>query len=74
MSTQPPEEIAAAVGSQSADVWSYVVIGIVVLAAVIYLARQFMPSRRKSGCSNCGSAGGCVAADLVRPKESDSKP
>ena len=74
MATQPAEEIVAVVGSQGSDVWGYIAIGIVVLAAVVYLARQFMPSRRKSCCSSCGSAGGCVAAELVRPKETGSKP
>ena len=74
MATQPPEEIVAAVGSQSPDIWGYVVIGVVVLAALVYLARQFSPSRKKSGCSSCGCSGGCIAADLTRPTESGSHP
>lgn len=71
MATQPPEEIAAAVGSQEPDVWGYVLIAIVVFAAAAYLARQFMPSCRKSCCSNCGSAEGCVAPDLAKPRDSE---
>ena len=67
----PAAGIDAAVGGQGADLWGYVVVGIAVLAAVVYLVRRLGRSR-KGCCCGCGETGTCAAAGLTdRP---DAKP
>ncbi|OZY86352.1 hypothetical protein CBP51_04810 [Cellvibrio mixtus] len=41
--------------------WQEIIVGVCVLAAVIFLARRWIfPSAKKSaGCGGCGGCGGC---------------
>jgi len=50
--------------------WQEVIVGLCILAAVIYLARQWLPILGKKPASGCGGCGGCdTAKSCANPTE-----
>jgi hypothetical protein len=42
--------------------WQEIIVGLIVLAALIFLARQWLPFAKKS-TGSCGGCGGCSTAN-----------
>lgn len=40
--------------------WQEILVGIAVIAAILFLARRYLPmGKKKDGCGSCDGCGGC---------------
>jgi hypothetical protein len=57
--------------------WQEIIVGFIVLGAVLYLTRQWLPfgklSSKKQATGSCGGCGGCnTAKSCSNPEEKDT--
>ena len=66
-------EIDVSAAADGLDVWGFVLVVAVSLAAIIYLVRVFAPAR-KSGCPGCAEGASCCVPEIETARDPETCP